>query len=130
LWHVSIKPKKNEDYDPNFEPDSPLLGVAWRRVILDEAHVIRNHKTLMSQAVCKLRAGRRWCLSGTPIHNNLTDFYSLLKFMRFSPFDELEVCSLKSKYSLLFAHHSWTMDTRMNFFLARYEEISESVNEF
>lgn len=44
-----------------------LFSIKFKRVILDEAHQIRNAKTKMAQAVSGLTAQRRWCLSGTPI---------------------------------------------------------------
>ncbi|KAM7131301.1 LOW QUALITY PROTEIN: transcription termination factor 2 [Ciconia maguari] len=69
----------------------PLLRVAWARVILDEAHNIKNPKVQTSIAVCKLRASARWAVTGTPIQNNLLDVYSLLRFLRCSPFDEYKV---------------------------------------
>uniref|UniRef100_G1NNG4 Transcription termination factor 2 n=1 Tax=Meleagris gallopavo TaxID=9103 RepID=G1NNG4_MELGA len=72
-------------------PCSPLLRVAWARVILDEAHTIKNPKVQTSIAVCKLRATARWAVTGTPIQNNLLDMYSLLRFLRCSPFDEYKV---------------------------------------
>ncbi|KAL1138245.1 hypothetical protein AAG570_009934 [Ranatra chinensis] len=50
--------------------------------------MIRNHKSLTSQAVQKLKARHRWCLTGTPIQNKMTDFYSLLKFLRCKPFND------------------------------------------
>uniref|UniRef100_A0AAQ6ACM1 Transcription termination factor 2 n=1 Tax=Amphiprion ocellaris TaxID=80972 RepID=A0AAQ6ACM1_AMPOC len=70
---------------------SPLLRVAWARVVLDEAHNIKNPKVQTSMAVCQLRAGARWAVTGTPIQNNLLDMYSLLKFLHCSPFDEYKL---------------------------------------
>uniref|UniRef100_A0A668AIQ6 Transcription termination factor 2 n=1 Tax=Myripristis murdjan TaxID=586833 RepID=A0A668AIQ6_9TELE len=73
-------------------PDSgPLMRVAWARIVLDEAHNIKNPKVQTSMAVCRLRARARWAVTGTPIQNNLLDMYSLLKFLRCSPFDEFKL---------------------------------------
>jgi len=36
----------------------------WRRVVLDEAHVIANPKAKQSRAVMLLRASRRWAVTG------------------------------------------------------------------
>ncbi|XP_068602263.1 transcription termination factor 2 [Brachionichthys hirsutus] len=67
---------------------APLLRVSWARVVLDEAHSIKNPKAQTSAAVCRLRARARWAVTGTPVQNDLLDVYSLLKFLRCSPFDE------------------------------------------
>ncbi|RXN28101.1 transcription termination factor 2 isoform X1 [Labeo rohita] len=83
------KPSKDSDHVAT--ELSPLLRVAWARVILDEAHNIKNPKVQTSMAVCKLRARSRWAVTGTPIQNNLLDMYSLLKFLRCSPFDEYKL---------------------------------------
>ncbi|NWT56116.1 TTF2 factor, partial [Erythrocercus mccallii] len=82
-----------QDYDvgSGSSPCSPLLRVAWARIILDEAHNIKNPRVQTSIAVCKLRASARWAVTGTPIQNNLLDMYSLLRFLRCSPFDEYKV---------------------------------------
>lgn len=68
-----------------------LFNIRWERIILDEAHQIRNHKSQTALAVCELRAKYRWALTGTPIHNKELDLYALLKFIRCSPFDDLDV---------------------------------------
>ena len=84
------------DYDPEEDHDelqkSILTQIAFNRVILDEGHVIRNPKSGISQAVCRLRAVRRWVVTGTPVQNKELDFYSLLRFFRAQPFSDLEVC--------------------------------------
>ncbi|ROL52325.1 Transcription termination factor 2 [Anabarilius grahami] len=81
----------SQDSDHVASDSSPLLRIAWARVILDEAHNIKNPKVQTSMAVCKLRARSRWAVTGTPIQNNLLDMYSLLKFLRCSPFDEYKL---------------------------------------
>uniref|UniRef100_A0A8C3M4V8 Transcription termination factor 2 n=1 Tax=Chrysolophus pictus TaxID=9089 RepID=A0A8C3M4V8_CHRPC len=84
-------PAKDHEVESGSSSCSPLLRVAWARVILDEAHTIKNPKVQTSIAVCKLRAAARWAVTGTPIQNNLLDMYSLLRFLRCSPFDEYKV---------------------------------------
>lgn len=58
---------------------SALVRVDWERVVLDEAHNIKNPKVQTSLATCQLKARARWAVTGTPIQNNLLDMYSLLK---------------------------------------------------
>ena len=87
----SAHDKPSEDQASVSRSDSLLLRIGWHRIILDEAHAIKNHRSLGALAVCRLRAGRRWALTGTPLHNDLLDVYSLLRFLRAAPFDEYKV---------------------------------------
>ncbi|XP_050080079.1 transcription termination factor 2 isoform X1 [Anopheles maculipalpis] len=66
-----------------------VYGVNWERIILDEAHVIRNHKSNMSESCCGLKGRYRWLLTGTPIQNKEMDVYALMKFLRCTPFNDL-----------------------------------------
>jgi SNF2 family DNA or RNA helicase len=68
--------------------DSVLFSVCWRRVILDEAHIIRNLKSRMSRSVCEIDAQSRWAVTGTPVQNHLSDLAALLKFVRVFPYDD------------------------------------------
>jgi SWI/SNF-related matrix-associated actin-dependent regulator of chromatin subfamily A3 len=61
-----------------------LFSVHWRRLVLDEGHIIRNPSTKKAVAACNLIARSRWVLTGTPIINSLKDLFSLVKFLRLS----------------------------------------------
>lgn len=54
---------------------------------MSSAHWIRNASTHVFRAVSDLEAQRRWCLTGTPIQNGISDIFSLTRFLRFYPFD-------------------------------------------
>lgn len=62
-----------------------LFELTWRRVILDEAHTIKSRMTKWAKAAYRLKAERRWCVTGTVIHNHVNDVFSLLHFLRLRP---------------------------------------------
>lgn len=61
--------------------DSALTRVEWDRVILDEAHEIRNRRSKIHVACCALRAPIRWVVTGTPVFNSIRDFVALCQFL-------------------------------------------------
>ena len=65
-----------------------LLTFHWHRVVLDEAHTIKNAATEVNKACCSIIAERRWALTGTPIQNSLNDMQSLVKFLQHEPWNE------------------------------------------
>ncbi|KAK4198874.1 SNF2 family N-terminal domain-containing protein [Triangularia verruculosa] len=64
-----------------------LSSRSWRRVVLDEAHRIRNRAAQIFTAVSELQAPYKWALTGTPIMNSLDDFASLISFIDVQPFN-------------------------------------------
>ncbi|KAL8713258.1 MAG: hypothetical protein Q9225_006810 [Loekoesia sp. 1 TL-2023] len=68
--------------------ESPLFQTNFFRIVLDEAHSIREQATKQSQAICALSAQRRWAVTGTPVQNRLDDLGALIKFLRVQPFSD------------------------------------------
>lgn len=44
-----------------------IFGTEWYRVILDEAHFIKNRQSKTARACYEINAGRRWVLTGMSI---------------------------------------------------------------
>ena len=41
-----------------------LFDIEWRRLILDEAHQIKNPKSQQSVACCEIHAKSKWAMTG------------------------------------------------------------------
>eukprot|EP01032_Pedospumella_encystans_P019528 gene19528-22199_t len=64
---------------------SVLHLVSWFRIILDEAHLIKDRSTSTAKAVFNLTSLNKWCLTGTPLQNRVGELYSLIRFLRVDP---------------------------------------------
>ncbi|KAI5268833.1 hypothetical protein E4T47_07536 [Aureobasidium subglaciale] len=62
-----------------------LFSIEYFRVILDEAHMIKNRQSKTARACYEIAAEHRWTLTGTPIVNRLEDLFSLVRFLRVEP---------------------------------------------
>ena len=67
---------------------TPLLGVAWKRVILDEAQMVESSTAMASEMACNLISSYRWCVTGTPVLRGLSDIEGLMSFLRVPLFCE------------------------------------------
>jgi hypothetical protein len=62
--------------------DDALLGsMTWHGIALDEAQAIKNPAARWTQVACRLKAGHRLCLTGTPVENHLGEAWSLFTFL-------------------------------------------------
>jgi len=52
----------------------------WQVMIIDEAQNIKNHGTAQSKAVKSIPANIRIAMSGTPVENRLTEFWSIMDY--------------------------------------------------
>ena len=69
-------------------------------VILDESQNIKNVSSQTTQAIHLLQAKHRLALSGTPIENNLTELYSLFRFLNPAMFGSLEDFNARYTYPI------------------------------
>ncbi|KAK6497778.1 DNA repair protein rad16 [Arthrobotrys musiformis] len=65
---------------------SVLHTVQWHRVVLDEAHNIKDRTCNTARAVFALKTKYKLCLSGTPLQNRIGELFSLLRFLESDPF--------------------------------------------
>ena len=87
--------KLRKRFDPAAHPRCPSEKCAllsddakWYRVVLDEAQCIKNNNTQGAKAACRLNTLYRFCMTGTPMMNNVDELWSLIHFLRIKPYCE------------------------------------------
>ena len=53
-----------------------LAGLDWSLLVLDEAQAVKNQAAKSAELVRTLRAGRRLCVTGTPLENHLGELWA------------------------------------------------------
>lgn len=76
--------KQGKDAHEHYtNPYPELTKVEWTTIAIDECHKgnIRNHKTITSKAIHKLRTQKRHALSGTPMKKKGSDIWGILHWL-------------------------------------------------
>ncbi|GKZ00183.1 hypothetical protein MPSEU_000971300 [Mayamaea pseudoterrestris] len=62
-----------------------IFDLQFHRLVLDEAHIIKNNESKAFEAMMLLSAERKLCLTGTIMLNKPNDIFSLLAFLEIQP---------------------------------------------
>jgi SNF2 family DNA or RNA helicase len=77
---ASLEVSSNQVLGGPFMADS-VFNNPFYRVVLDEAHLAKNHKTKLSCALTWLDTKIKWIITATPKINNLDDEYGSFRFL-------------------------------------------------
>ena len=98
----------------NFERRA-IEKFAWRYLIIDEAHRLKNEASIFSKTVRGFSTAYRLLLTGTPLQNNLHELWALLNFLlpdifsssdQFDEWFDLDVDDEEAKKNMISQLHS------------------------
>jgi SNF2 family DNA or RNA helicase len=85
---ASLKPKSLWLYITNYEKVTNNVKMfkkqIWDRIVLDEAHRIRNSGSVCYKAINELERKTTWAVTATPVVNNIKDINNLFALMGYS----------------------------------------------
>lgn len=81
------RPMELSEVELGLQKEKSLLhSLKWERIILDEAHFIKDRRCNTAKAVFALHSSYKWALSGTPLQNRVGELYSLVRFLQIVPY--------------------------------------------
>ncbi|KAK3335422.1 SNF2 family N-terminal domain-containing protein [Cercophora scortea] len=89
---TELGPAFDESMDTELAKSCPILHPKSKfyRIILDEAQCIKNKDTQSSRGVHQIMATYRWCLTGTPMMNGVSELFPLIRFLRIKPYCDIK----------------------------------------
>ncbi|KAF7290807.1 SNF2 family DNA-dependent ATPase [Mycena indigotica] len=77
-------------YDLIIRDRSKLDKIPWGYIVVDEGHRLKNMDCALVREVKRYQSAGRMILTGTPLHNNLAELWSLLNFILPDIFSDLD----------------------------------------
>eukprot|EP00898_Chlorokybus_atmophyticus_P001537 jgi/Chlat1/2384/Chrsp17S02818 len=105
-------------------------GDACDLLICDEAHRLKNDKTLTNQALASLQCRRRVLLSGTPMQNDLDEFFAMVNFTNPGILGDPGQFRRRFEAPILNGREPDASEAERHLGAERSAELSEQVNQF
>ncbi|KAJ7054836.1 SNF2 family DNA-dependent ATPase [Mycena amicta] len=77
-------------YDLIIRDRKKLDKIPWGYIVVDEGHRLKNMDCALMREVKRYQSAGRMILTGTPLHNNLAELWSLLNFILPDIFSDLD----------------------------------------
>lgn len=73
-------------------------------LVCDEAHVIKNTRADVTQALKQVKCQRRIALTGSPLQNNLMEYYCVSSLESYTLFYFLQITYCLDSFEILIVH--------------------------
>ena len=109
-WDVCVT-----TYEVTNTEKKALSRFAWKYLVIDEAHRLKNEASMFSTTVRGFNTSHRLLLTGTPLQNNLHELWALLNFLlpdifssseQFDEWFNLEIDDADAKKTMITQLHS------------------------
>ncbi|KAJ3867273.1 SNF2 family DNA-dependent ATPase [Lentinula novae-zelandiae] len=77
-------------YEMIIKDRAHLAGYNWGYIVVDEGHRLKNLDCTLTREIKKYPSASRMILTGTPLHNNLAELWSLLNFVLPDIFNDVD----------------------------------------
>ncbi|KAF3607253.1 hypothetical protein DY000_02049928 [Brassica cretica] len=99
-------------------------------LICDEAHRLKNDQTLTNKALASLTCKRRVLLSGTPMQNDLEEFFAMVNFTNPGSLGDAAHFRHYFEAPIICGREPTATEEEKNLAAARSTELSSKVNQF